>query len=333
MVGSRCIIRQVRVPAVIVVVAAVITAAGCGSSGPRLETTTEGPTVAWTASLPPQMANRSPVSSRCRAADLRLPDEVRFVPNLTGGIALVTFRNVGKHACRLAGRPRVRFVHAVPPTQVQKPTATTQATFPDVAAPKSILLALEPGEVGAVTVTWNNWCDPKIPGKRRVPPSAIRFTLPAGGGSLATDYNAVAACDDPSQPSTIGVSVFQPSLVPTGSRWTNAFVQASIPDQPLRARRGGVLRYRVVLKNISPTPAQFSRCPAYAQQLAPAGKPEIYSLNCSAAHQIAHGKSLAFAMRLAVPQNAPLGHNGLFWMLDPFGRQGPELNVRVNVRR
>jgi hypothetical protein len=29
----------------------------------------------------------------------------------------------------------------------------------------------------------------------------------------------------------------------------------------------------------------------------------------------------------------PLGHNGLFWLLDPFGRQGPELNVRLNVRR
>jgi hypothetical protein len=37
-------------------------------------------------------------------------------------------------------------------------------------------------------------------------------------------------------------------------------------------------------------------------------------------------------MRIAVPHDAPLGHNGLFWLLDPFGEQGPELNVRVNVR-
>jgi hypothetical protein len=58
-----------------------------------------------------------------------------------------------------------------------------------------------------------------------------------------------------------------------------------------------------------------------------------HELNCRATPTIAPGKSLAFAMRVPVPRNAPLGHNGLSWMLDPFGQQGPELNARVDVRR
>lgn len=272
------------------------------------------------------------MATRCRASQLRLPQQVRFVPRLNGGIALVTLRNAGRRACRLIGRPRVHFVHKGLPAQVQTKVATTLSTFPDVPYPDSSLLALQPGEDGAVTVTWDNWCDPTT-GKRRKPPSAIRVTLPDGGGSLDADYNAVPQCIDPTTPSTIGVSVFQASLVPGGRPWTDAFLRASIPDLPLRARRGGVLRFDVVLENLSQTAARFARCPAYVQQLAPAGRQQAYLLNCSAAHPIAPGASLAFAMRVHVPANAPLGHNGFFWMLDPFGGRGPELSVRVNVRR
>jgi hypothetical protein len=279
------------------------------------------------------MSHRPPAAARCRAAQLRLPGEVRFVPRLNGGIALVTLSNVGRHACRLAGRPRVHFVHKGGPAQVQSKIAPTPSTFPEVPYPPSSLLALPPGESGAVTVTWDNWCDLKVPGKPHVPPSAIRMVLPHGGGSLDTDYNAVPQCVDPTAPSTIGVSDFQPSLIPTGRPWTDAFLRASIPDQPLRVQRGRVLRFHVVLKNLSKTTARFGRCPAYAQQLVPAGRVKVYSLNCSAARPIRPGASLAFAMRLDVPRDAPPGHNGLFWMLDPFGQQGPELNVRVDVGR
>lgn len=319
------------------ILVAAIAVAGCASSHGRQRTsTTAAPPVAavpWTATLPPQLAHRARAATRCRASQLRLPDQVRFVPRLNGGIALVTLRNAGRHACRLTGRPRVQFVHkGLPPAQVQTKIAPTPSTFPDVPYPASSLLGLQPGEEGAVTVTWDNWCDPTR-GKNRKPPSAIRVTLPNGGGSLDADYNAVPQCIDPATPSTIGVSVFQPSLVPSGRPWTDAFLRASIPGLPLRARRGGVLRFDVVLANLSQTAARFTRCPAYAQQLAPAAPLQVYSLDCPAAHPIAPGASLAFAMRVEVPRNAPLGHNGLFWMLDPFGQRGPELNVRVDVRR
>jgi hypothetical protein len=64
----------------------------------------------------------------------------------------------------------------------------------------------------------------------------------------------------------------------------------------------------------------------------PAGHSEAYSLNCIAARPIPPPGKVGFAMRIAVPHNAPLGHNGLFWILDPFGRQAPEFDVRANVR-
>jgi hypothetical protein len=305
--------------------------AGCASSGKGHREGTILVAVPWTNAVPPQLARRAPVATRCRASQLRLPDQVRFVPRLSGGIALVTLRNAGPRVCRLTGRPRVRFVHEGGPAQVQTNAPPTPSTFPEVPYPASSLLALRPGEYGAVTVTWDNWCDPTH-GKQRKPPSAIRVTLPDRGGSLDTDYNAVPQCIDPAQPSTIGVSVFQPSLIPAGRPWTDAFLRASIPDRPLHARRGGVLRFTVVLHNLSKTPARFTHCPAYAQQLVPAGRLEVRLLNCVAAHPIAGGASMAFAMRVNVPRDAPLGHNGLFWMLDPFGQRGPELNARVDIR-
>jgi hypothetical protein len=88
-----------------------------------------------------------------------------------------------------------------------------------------------------------------------------------------------------------------------------------------------------VLKNGSKTTATFEHCPAYIAQLAPGGRVEAHLLNCGAAHPIAPGKSLAFAMRLRVPRDAPLGANGLFWELDPFGSRTPQLHVRVLVAR
>jgi hypothetical protein len=104
-----------------------------------------------------------------------------------------------------------------------------------------------------------------------------------------------------------------------------------VPGQPLHARRGGILRFLVVLRNASQTTARFERCPAYVQQLVPRGTVEVYALNCPAAHSIAAGKRLAFAMRVRVPKNAPLGRNGLFWELDPFGARAPQVHARVTI--
>jgi hypothetical protein len=304
-------------------------AAGCSSGSKKHETAAAVP---WTAKKPPQLAERTRAARPCRAADLTVPGQVKFVPRLQGGIALVSIRNASSHACRLTGRPRVTLVKKGGPVQVQRPIPTTPANFPEITYPVSTLLALQPGESGAVTITWDNWCDLVVKGEPHVPPSAVRIALPRGRGNLDADYNAVPGCIDPTSPSTIGVSVFQPSLVPARQRpWSNAFLHASVPDQPVHAAPGGVLHFHVVLKNVSRTTARFGRCPAYVQQLVPSGQVEVYELNCAAAHPIAPGESLAFAMQARVPKKAPRGANGLFWELDPFGIRAPQLHARVKV--
>ena len=106
-----------------------------------------------------------------------------------------------------------------------------------------------------------------------------------------------------------------------------------MPGQPVHGRHGRLLRFRVVLKNRSHTTAIFERCPAYIAQLAPSGRVEAHQLNCAEAHPIQPGKSEAFAMRVRVPRNAPLGPNGLFWELDPFGSHNPQLHARVTIER
>ena len=307
-------------------------AAGCDSTSSK-KAESLPPAVPWSSAKPPQVAERKPVARACRASDLKAPKQARFVARLQGGISLVPLRNVSGRACRLTGRPTVTFVKKGGPVQIQRPFPTTPANFPETTYPATSLLALRPGESGHVTIAWDNWCDPVVKGQPHLPPRAMRITLPAGRGRLETDYNAVPPCIDPNAPTTIGVSVFQPNLTPTGRPWTNAFLRASVPGQPIHGRRGGTLRFRVVLTNDSAAAVRFDRCPAYALQLVPSGKVEAHTLNCPAAHQILPGKSLAFAMRLRVPRSAPIGSNGLFWELDPFGGRAPQVHARVTIDR
>ena len=306
-------------------------AAGCGSSSKKATTVTAGPAVPWTAKRPSLLAARAPVPTACRAADLRVAGQVKFVARLHGGIALVVLRNTGHRTCRLVGRPRVRFVKQRGPVQVQRPIPPVPSNFPEVTLPASSLVALRPGEKAALTVTWDNWCQEKIRGKPHLPPSALRVTLPGGRGHVDADYNAVAPCLDPSKPSVIGVSSFEPSLIEPGRPWATAALRASIPGQPLHARRGAILHYTVELRNLDRAPVRFDRCPAHIAQLAPSGRPDVRELNCAAAHPIPPHGSESFAMELRVPRNAPLGVNGLFWALDPLGARSPQLNARVLV--
>jgi hypothetical protein len=322
-----------RSRAVVALAVLTVSAAGCnsGSGSSSGNGAGGGAAVAWTATKPSQVTDRSPVSTPCRAADLHVVGQVKFVPRLQGGIALVGVRNTGSRTCRLTGRPIVTLITKGGPVQVDRAIPTTPSNFPETTYPASSLLALRPGDTGALTISWDNWCDPVVTDVPHVPPSAVRIALPHHRGSISADYNAVPSCVDPNAPSTIGVSVFQPSLVRAGRPWTTAFLSATIPDQPVHAKRGGILHYRVVLKNDSKVTAGFTRCPAYIQQLAPRGKVEVYQLNCAAAHAIAPGRSLAFAMQVRVPKSSPPGANGLFWGLDPFGARAPQVHARVTI--
>jgi hypothetical protein len=317
----------------IALVAPVALLFGCGGSkteAPKVD----GPVVPWVSAAPSQLAERSPASTPCRAADLVMHDKVDFESNGNGGgIAVIALQNKGAKECRLEGSPSVRIVKRGGPKQVKVAVQRPPLIFPDTAYPLSNLLALRPGEYAGMTITWSNWCDPKIPGKKRLPPSAVRIVLPGGSGHVDADYNAVPPCIDATRPSTVGVSPFETAKVQPVAPWTNASVTASVPDQPVHAKRGEMLHFVVVLKNTSRAAIGFDHCPAYVQQLVPQGQVEVHALNCAHAKPIAPGKSEAFAMEIRVPKDAPLGGNGLFWGLDPFGGKQPQLNARATVDR
>jgi Protein of unknown function (DUF4232) len=320
-----------RTKLAIALVAPLVLLSGCGSSK-HAGSDVDGPVVPWIPRQPSQLAERSPASTPCRAADLAVQGRVDFTANgRGGGIAVVALRNKGAQECRLEGRPSVKLVKSGGPRQVNAPIDRPPVIFPDTAYPLSSLLAIRPGEVAGLTITWTNWCDPQIPGKKRVAPSAVRITLPNGTGHVDADYNAVPACLDAGRPSTIEVSPFETAKVKPVPAWTSATLKASVPDQPVHATRGGLLRFVVVLQNTSRATVRFDRCPSYVQQLVPAGQVEVHTLNCAAAKPIAPGEREAFAMQIRVPKNAPLGGNGLFWGLDPFGAKTPTLNARATV--
>jgi hypothetical protein len=324
-----------RTKLVIALVAPLVLLGGCGGGSKHAAPKFKGPVVPWISSQPPQFAARTPATTPCRAADLAVHGQIDFESNgQGGGIAVVALQNKGKQACRLEGDPRIKIVHPGLPRQVNAPVQRPPLIFPDTAYPLSSLLAVQPGEYVGLTLTWMNWCDPKPPGKARVAPSAVRIILPNGTGHVDLDYNAVPQCLDPKSPSSVGVSPFETAKVQPVPPWTSASaarITASVPDQPVHGKRGQLLHFVVVLKNTSQATVGFDRCPAYVQQLVPTGQVEVHVLNCAAAKPIAPGKSEAFAMAIRVPKNAPVGGNGLFWGLDPFGAKQPQLNARATV--
>jgi hypothetical protein len=322
-----------RTKVAIALVAPLVLMGGCGGAKDGAQKF-DGPVVPWTSSQPSELAERTPVSTSCQAADLAVQGQVAFAPYGNGGaIAVIALQNKGKRPCRLEGSPRVRLVKDGGPQQVNTPIKRPPLVFPDTAYPLSSLLAIRPGEYAGLTITWANWCDPKVPGQKRLPPSAVRITLPRGAGHLDADYNAVPPCSNPKRPSTIGVSPFETAKVKPAAPWTTGSITASVPNQPVHAKRGGKLRFMVVLKNTSRTTVRFDRCPSYVQQLVPAGQVEVHVLNCAAAKPIAPGRREAFAMEMSVPKNAPVGGNGLFWALDPFGAKQPQFHARATVDR
>ena len=313
--------------------ASLLVMSGCGGAK-NDDPTFDGPVVPWTASQPTELAARAPTSTPCRGADFKATDDVKFTGYGNGGaIAVIALKNQGTQACRLDGTPQVRLVKDGGPQQVNTALGRPPLIFPDTAYPLSSLLAVKPGEVVGLTITWDNWCDRQIPGKKRLPPSAVRITLPGGNGHVDAGYNAVPACHDPKMPSDIGVSPFETAKVQATAPWTSAAITASVPGQPLAGKRGEVLKYTVVLKNTSAATIDFDRCPAYVQQLVPAGQVEVYNLDCAKAKPIAPGKSEGFSMEIRVPKSAPLGGNGLFWALDAFSAKQPQLTARAVIAR
>src|SRR3954454_15264784 len=201
-----------RMKLTVALVTPLVLIVGCGGSKDKAATS-DGPVVPWTSSQPSQLAERTPVSTPCNAADLAVTGQVDFEAyGNGGGIAVIALKNKGSQVCRLEGSPQVKLVKDGGPKQVNTAIQRPPVIFPDTAYPVSSLLAIRPGEYAGLTLTWFNWCDPDT-GSKRVAPSALRITLPNGSGHVDADFNAVPPCSDPSKPSEIGVSPFETSKV------------------------------------------------------------------------------------------------------------------------
>jgi Protein of unknown function (DUF4232) len=319
--------------------------AGCGGHH-HAAAAARGPALVPFDAAPPAALSDRPAAAApaCRAADLRVAGRgLVLVPGATsGGTGTLLLRNRGPRACRLTGRPAVRFVGGTaPPPQRERALAPEPLAFPQLAPAAGALRALAPGHGAVLRVDWANWC-PRASraalAKGVAPPWALRIALP-GGGRLDARYSAVVPCEHAGRPSVIGVRPFAPEPLRAAAGFTAVPLTATAHPLDggsgvLRARRGAQLRFAVELRNRSHgAGVRFDgRCPLLAEKFAPVGPTEAHRLNCAAAKPIAPGGARWFEMRVRVPRNAPLGPNGLFWRLDPTGDFGPQVVARVVVR-
>jgi hypothetical protein len=151
------------------------------------------------------------------------------------------------------------------------------------------------------------------------------------------DYNAIVPCDQQGRPSLIGVHPFAPEPVTASRGFTDTPMTASAHpldggSGTLRARRGQVLKFAIALRNAARSgTVSFERCPLVAEKFAPVGGTEAHQLNCAKAAPIPPHGTEWFEMQVKVPEDAPLGSNGLFWRLDPAGEFAPQVVTRVVV--
>lgn len=138
-----------------------------------------------------------PVAVSCASAALRI--RAGRQGENQGAHGDIEFTNVGSRPCVLRGLPQVAIVQADGKSLPVRPVRATDLSLSPV--------VLAPGRLDAadLVVFWANWCH-RAPG-----PLSVRITLPAGGGVVTgpfngpPDYNLVAACPSPGQPSTVSV--------------------------------------------------------------------------------------------------------------------------------
>jgi Protein of unknown function (DUF4232) len=286
---------------------------------------------------------RARLAAPCEARTLRASLFLQVATGSLVGSAVV--RNMGRTPCSLLGRPRARLV-GTRALETAWRVVPARSPSPDLSAiydPPSSLRGLAQGRAAWVPLRWSNWCPPGTSETSTgPPPDALVLVLPHRRGNLRLRLGEAPRCDAPDAPSTLAVALFTRGgrYLPASSRLR---LRASILGVParaskltapvLRARRGGMLRYSVVLMNVSALPFRFRSCPTYLEQLSPKGKPELYVLNCRPMGTVGPRARAVFAMVLRVPADAPLGVNGLGWELAPRTYLPPFVGAPVLVTR
>ena|SRR2546425_5955528 len=101
---------------------------------------------------------------------------------------------------------------------------------------------------------------------------------------------------------------------------------------PGSAARGTSLVYQVVLTNPTASAIAFDTCPSYTQWLGtpPMVVQRTLQLNCAPARTVAAGESIAFEMKITVPQTMEPGLTKLSWSLEVGGGPSSGTTIVVN---
>lgn len=225
----------------------------------------------------------------------------------------VVFTNTSATSCILRGAPTS--LHGVTSDGVQHPIdASTQRS--DLLVPAN----MPPGGHTRLLINSQHECDAAMGSHRGPSYQQLVIGLPGGGTVRAPAFDpgpdggaALAGYRFDCPP--VGISSFGVNPPePTYPKPPLAGARATL-ELPTAVRAGSTLHYVVDLANPTSHDIAISPCPGYIQYTTDFDRPvkQTYALNCDTVHAIAAGKTVRYAMQLAVPANAPTGTATIYW--------------------
>lgn len=236
----------------------------------------------------------------CGARDIRLRALGRQGLNSGTIVFYIEVRNVGRSTCVIDGGPSVTIPERTP-TRIA--VQSTQVAFgPDGFPARGAAFGLRPGRIAGATVFNGYSCSDPLTERLEVD---VRFGYATKGIKVP-----VLACRDSG--GALSVAPFAPAESPEEPKPLRWPLEAEL-ELPQSAFLGGVLEYRVKLKNISAHPFRFPFCPTY-EVVVGRGDP-IGVLNCRPMGTLAPGAIATFAMRMPLSRHFRPGRHTVVWTL------------------
>ena len=221
--------------------------------------------------------------------------------------------NTSATVCSLGGFPKITISSSGQPDRM----ATLTRLIPGPFSPADLVS----GASAQITVVAPTSCEPAPNGAPQASDGAVVVEIGGGGQLNLPDVKLIPACGVTAS----GFTFPQPPTPPSPD--PRAGLRISL-DAPASAGAGTSLEFAVTVTNTADTPFGFEACPNYLEALVPYAK-ELLQFNCPDAHPIGAGDAEVFAMRIAIPDDAPTSDATLQWK---FAAPGSPAFVEVPVR-